>query len=181
MKNSLKIFCMATFVFSTFTINAKISGDLWQGASELRKVPNQLSQIVPSIRGMYQKLRETKSEIQSKIQEANNAKGEIDSIKELLETNAQMQLLPQAKRDTLKAALDALTKNDKSGALDILSNVLTALETRMNTVVTNSPKQILQLSTQIGLAIGKINDKKLGKTLPERMESVSNIIDTFGF
>ena len=177
MKNSLKIFCMATFVFSTFTINAKISGDLWQGASELRKVPNQLSQIVPSIRGMYQKLRETKSEIQSKIQEANNAKGEIDSIKELLETNAQMQLLPQAKRDTLKAALDALTKNDKSGALDILSNVLTALETR----VTNSPKQILQLSTQIGLAIGKINDKKLGKTLPERMESVSNIIDTFGF
>ena len=183
MKNLFKIFCMATFVLSTCNISAKISNDLRSGARELRKVPDQLVKIVPSITDMYKKLHETKGEVQSKIQDNNSAKAEIESIKKLLDTDPQMQLLPKTNKATLKAALDALTKDDKSGALDALSNILTDLKTRIETINAASAVQTNALTIQVGIAIGKINHKNLlsgKKTLPQRMDSASDILDTFG-
>lgn len=184
MKKSLQSLFVSIFIFSAFTINAKISNDLHKGAVKLLKVPDQLSKIVPSIIEMYSKLQETKVKIQSKAQENNAAKIEIENIKKLLDTNSQMQLLPKTNRDTLKAALDALTKNDGSGALDELSNILNGLKTRIDTINSHSTEQITSLSLQTGIAIRKINHEKLldfkKQTLPQRMNRASKILDDLG-
>ena len=179
MKNSIKILFTALLILNSNSANAKISDDLRQGAKELKLVPSQMLAIPQGISSMYQDLRTTKNEIQEKIQEINNAKNEVADIKKLL-NEPQIKALPPANRETIQIALDALSKDDGSGALDNLQEVLVGIKKRMNAIIETSPKTIGSITNLTIRAAGKINNKKLGKTLPQRMEAVSNILDNFG-
>ena len=189
-KNYLIFFA---YSFCIFSVNAKISEQLKNGATALNAAKAGLIKIVPALNDMKGQLLQGARDMDPKLQQVNGARGSIMGIRTMLTTqlnqDPRVQSLPQADKDRLNSMvlqgltmLDALTKKDGSGVLDRLYNVLNGLKNSMQTSANQLPPQINSIQSYVNQAIGIIDEKKgvLQRNMPTRLDKLGTGLANLG-